>query len=408
MRSDSVKNMSAYADQNHAPSLAAARLEFLLCLAFFFWYTFLMQEGTPKYPAGKKRFQMNRHFSYIIFLLLCTVFLSGCKNTDSTLQNSQDTSQPLQETSLKLNTVVTITIYDSQDQALLDHSMALCDKYEKIFSRTLETSELYQLNHRKLPHVDGRENSYQISQSLADLIATGLSYSEATQGAFDIAIAPLTSLWDFTSENPIPPEDSAIHAALSSCGYQHVNLQDQTITFDSPDIQIDLGAVAKGYISDRIKEYLVSQGVESGIINLGGNVLCIGKKPDGTPFKIGIQKPFADHNETEAIMDITNKSVVSSGIYERCFQYKGKSYHHILNPKTGYPYQNGLISVTIVCDQSVMGDALSTSCFALGLEEGLAYAESLDNVQAVFITDDYKMHYTKGFQKEIPVTDSKS
>ena len=104
-----------------------------------------MQEGTPKYPAGKKRFHMNRHFSYIILLLLCTVFLSGCKNTDSSLQNFQDTSQPLQETSLKLNTVVTITIYDSQDQTLLDHSMALCDKYEKIFSRTLETSELYQL-----------------------------------------------------------------------------------------------------------------------------------------------------------------------------------------------------------------------------------------------------------------------
>ena len=119
---------------------------------------------------------MNRHFSYIILLLLCTVFLSGCKNTDSSLQNLQDTSQPLQETSLKLNTVVTITIYDSQDQTLLDHSMALCDKYEKIFSRTLETSELYQLNHRKLSHVDGRENSYQISQPLAALIATGLSY----------------------------------------------------------------------------------------------------------------------------------------------------------------------------------------------------------------------------------------
>ena len=264
------------------------------------------------------------------------------------------------------------------------------------------------MNHRKLSHVDGRENSYQISQPLADLIATGLSYSEATQGAFDIAIAPLTSLWNFTAENPIPPEYSAIHTALSSCGYQHVNLQDRIITFDSPDIQIDLGAVAKGYIADRIKEYLVSQGVESGIINLGGNVLCIGKKPDGTPFKIGIQKPFADRNETEAIMDITNKSVVSSGIYERCFQYNGRSYHHILNPKTGYPYQNGLISVTIVCDQSVMGDALSTSCFALGLEDGLTYAESLDNVQAVFITDDYEMHYTKDFQKEIPVTDTKN
>ena len=353
-----------------------------------------------------------KHCTFLFFataLVMSSAVLSGCSaQTKSRENTAADSQEPISATAIKLNTAVTVTIYDSNDKKLLTECMNLCDKYEKIFSRTLETSELYQLNHRKLPHLDGRENSYQISQPLADLIATGLSYSAATQGAFDIAIAPLTSLWDFTSENPIPPEDSAIHAALSSCGYQHVNLQDQTITFDSPDIQIDLGAVAKGYIADRIKEYLVSQGAESGIINLGGNVLCIGKKPDGTPFKIGIQKPFADRNETEAIMDITNKSVVSSGVYERCFQYNGKSYHHILNPKTGYPYQNGLISVTIICDQSVMGDALSTSCFALGLEEGLSYAESLDNVQAVFITDDYEMHYTKGFQKEIPVADAKN
>ena len=346
---------------------------------------------------------MNKHFPYIIFLLLCTILLSGCKSTENT-ENSQTASQPLQETALKLNTVVTITIYDSQDQALLDQAMAICDKYEKIFSRTLETSELYQLNHKQLDPIEGTDNSYQISKPLADLISTGLYYSQTTNGAFDIAIAPLTSLWNFTDEDPVPPSDNDIHSALSACGYQHVDLQDQIITFDSSDVQIDLGAVAKGYIADRIKEYLVSKGIKSGIINLGGNVLCIGSKPNGTPFKIGIQKPFADRNETEAVMDITNKSVVSSGIYERYFRYEGNFYHHILNPQTGYPYQNDLISVTIICDQSVMGDALSTSCFALGLEKGLAYADSLENVQAVFITSDYQMYYTKNFQKEIPVT----
>ena len=143
------------------------------------------------------------------------------------------------------------------------------------------------------------------------------------------------------------------------------------------------------------------------IINLGGNVLCIGSKPDGTPFKVGIQKPFADRNETEAVMDITGKSVVSSGIYERCFKQNGKLYHHILNPKTGYPYDNSLISVTIISDQSVDGDALSTTCFALGLEDGLKFAEK-KGVQAVLITEDYELHYTDGFQDEINVTDVES
>ena len=156
-----------------------------------------------------------------------------------------------------------------------------------------------------------------------------------------------------------------------------------------------------------MKDLLVKKGVNSAIINLGGNVLCIGSKPDGTPFKVGIQKPFADRNETEAVMDITGKSVVSSGIYERCFKQGGKLYHHILNPQTGYPYDNGLISVTIISDQSVDGDTLSTTCFALGLEDGLKFAEK-KGVQAVFITEDYKLHYTDGFQDEINVTDVES
>ena len=147
--------------------------------------------------------------------------------------------------------------------------------------------------------------------------------------------------------------------------------------------------------------------MKSAIINLGGNVLCIGGKPDNSAFKIGIQKPFADRSETIAVMDIRDKSVVSSGIYERCFEQDGILYHHLLNPKTGYPYDNGLIAVTIISDKSVDGDALSTTCFALGLEDGLKFAEK-KGVQAVFITEDYELHYTDGFQGEINVTDVES
>ena len=139
------------------------------------------------------------------------------------------------------------------------------------------------------------------------------------------------------------------------------------------------------------------------ICKLGGNVLCIGGRPDGEPFKVGVQKPFADRNETAAVVDINGRSVVSSGIYERCFKQDGKLYHHILDPHTGYPYDNGLISVTIISDRSVDGDALSTTCFALGLKKGLAFAEK-KGVQAVFITKDYELHYTKDFQKKIKVS----
>lgn len=368
----------------------------------------------------------NRSHSRFFYLIVCTVLVcpmllfTGCENiTDA--DTSITGNEPISISSIKLNTAVQITIYDSQDKALLDDCLALCDKYELVFSRTNEKSELYKLNHRKDtsdkdPNADGQTTPYpvsgtadtwHISEDLASLLSQGLSITRESDGAFDIAIAPLTSLWDFTAEDPKVPDDAAIQKALPLCSSDGVTIDGQDITLPSDDIQFDVGAIAKGYIADRLKDFLVKKGVNSAIINLGGNVLCIGSKPNGTPFKIGIQKPFADRNETEAVMDIAGKSVVSSGIYERCFKQGGKLYHHILNPQTGYPYDNGLISVTIISDQSVDGDALSTTCFALGLEDGLKFAEK-KGVQAVFITEDYELHYTDGFQDEINVTDVES
>ena len=341
-------------------------------------------------------------------LILSPAIFSGCASKNNTAENADTSSaEPFSATAIKLNTAVTVTIYDSQDRGLLTDCMDLCDKYEKIFSRTASDSELYQLNHRELTHVDGTDDTFQISDSLAELIKKGLYYSELSEGAFDIAIEPLTSLWDFTAEDPQVPEDRLIQEALPKCDYHNVSVNDNNeITLKNDDTAIELGAIAKGYIADRLKDHLISQGVKSAIINLGGNVLCIGGKPDGSSFKIGIQKPFADRSETIAVMDIKDKSVVSSGVYERCFEQDGTLYHHLLNPKTGYPYDNGLIAVTIISDQSVDGDALSTTCFALGLEDGIKLAESLDDVQAFFVTSDYEIHYTKDFEKEITVTES--
>lgn len=341
-------------------------------------------------------------------LLLSSAAFSGCSLKANTAENSDSGSQePVSATAIKLNTAVTVTIYDSQDRELLTECMNLCDKYEKIFSRTASDSELYQLNHRELTPVAGTEDTFQISDPLAELIRKGLYYSELSEGTFDIAIEPLTSLWDFTAEDPQVPEDRLIQEALTKCDYHNVSVSDNNeVILKTEDTAIELGAIAKGYIADRLKDYLISQGVKSAIINLGGNVLCIGGKPDDSSFKIGIQKPFADRSETIAVMDIKDKSVVSSGVYERCFEQDGTLYHHLLNPRTGYPYDNGLIAVTIISDESVDGDALSTTCFALGLEDGMKLAESLDNVQAFFVTSDYEIHYTKDFQKEITVTET--
>lgn len=319
------------------------------------------------------------------FFLLSSLLLYGCGKAE------KPSKAPISASNFLLNTFVTITLYDTDDSSILDDCMALCKDYEAIFSKTIETSEIYRLNHRSPDR-----QTFTLSDDTAELLKKGLEYCELSGGAFDITIEPLSSLWAFTGESPVIPPADEISAALNKVGYENLKLEGNTLTFLSPDTTIDLGGIAKGYIADRIRDHLLDAGVESAIINLGGNVLCIGAKPDGSPFQIGLQKPFAGRRETFETLSINNLSVVASGVYERHFILDGKNYHHILNPFTGYPYDNGLVAVTILSPDSVDGDGLSTACFSLGLEKGMELADSLDGVYAVFITEDYQVHYSEG------------
>lgn len=338
-------------------------------------------------------------------IILCTILvfmfmLAACKYNNQ--KDPVTNKDSITKSAFMLNTIVTVTIYDKQDDVILDSALEICKQYETIFSRTSETSELYKLNHGQLPK-DG--DAYLVSDDLAQLLRIALDYSKRSNGAFDLTIAPVSSLWDFTAENPKVPSKKEIEKALSKVGYENLVVEDNKVTFLKDGMGIDLGAIAKGYIADKIKNYLESAGVTSAMINLGGNVLCVGEKIDNSAFNIGIQKPFADRNETVAIMQLKDKSVVSSGVYERYFIQDEKQYHHILNPKTGYPYENDLVAVTIISDESVDGDALSTTCFALGLENGLEFINNLDGVYAAFITSDYEIHYSDGFNEAIPITE---
>lgn len=341
---------------------------------------------------------MNKHtfHRYRLFACVITGFAvlaaSGCGKS---VTLSRD-SEPIQRTDFLLNTFVDIKIYDSDDTTILDDAMAICKDLESRFSRTIESSEIYRLNHRSTD-----EQVFQLSDDTAELLALALDFSERSDGAFDITVEPVSTLWDFTSGEAILPDSADIDAAVARVGYENLFLEGNTLTFLSPDTTIDLGAIAKGYIADRIKEHLLEEGVESAIINLGGNVLCIGSRPDGTPFKIGLKKPFAEESETFAVAGISDMSVVTSGVYERHFKLDGKNYHHILDPETGYPYDNGLISVTILSESSADGDALSTTCFSLGLERGMELIQSMDGVYGCFIDEDYKIYYSEGMEDYI-------
>lgn len=319
-----------------------------------------------------------------VILLAAVCLASGC----------QRKIQPITKSAFMLDTFITVTLYDTDDPKILDGCLDVCRSYDNLLSPSIESSEIYKLNHRP-----ANQQTFTISDDLAALLQRGLYYCKASDGAFDLTIEPLSSLWDFSSDKHVVPPASRIEEAREKVGYKNLQLKGHTLTFLSPNTTIDVGAIAKGFIADRMKDYLVKNGVKDAIINLGGNVLCVGENPDGQPFKIGLQKPFADRDETVATLDIDGKSVVSSGVYERHFVKDGVNYHHILNPRDGYPYQNGLVSVTIISDLSVDGDALSTTCFSLGLHNGMELIDSIEGAYGVFITDDYVIHYSKGAKK---------
>lgn len=293
-------------------------------------------------------------------------------------------------TGFYLDTVITITAYGTTDKAVIDDCFSLIGDYEAMLSRTVEGSDIWNVNH-------GQGQSVEVSEETAELIELALKYSMLSDDAFDITLAPYSILWDFQNNTGNVPSDEEIVEAGKHTGLSNLHVDGTTVTLDDPEGAIDLGGIAKGYIADRVKDLLLSEGIDSALINLGGNVLAVGTKPDGFNWKIGIRKPFADASDLSAVVPVTDQSVVTSGTYERYFEVDGTIYHHILDPATGYPIQNGLQSVTILSDSSADGDALSTTCFVMGLTDGLELVESLDGIEAMFITDDGELHYSSGF-----------
>lgn len=307
------------------------------------------------------------------------VSLGGCA--------SPRENESLSMTGMYFDTVVTVEVWGA-DRDVLDHCEELCGYYEQLFSRTIEDSEVSKINNSGGQPVT-------VSDETAELVRLGLEYGDISNGYFDITIASASELWDFTdNEEKTLPDPEELAEAVTHIDYHNVKVDGNTVTLSDPDTKIDLGGIAKGYIADQLKEYLEEEGVEHALINLGGNMLAVGSKYDGSPFRIGLQKPFEPDGTPIAVLEVDDQSVVTSGNYERYFEKDGTIYHHILDPDTGYPIQNDLYQVSIISDNSVDGDALSTTCYALGLEKGMELIQSLDGVEAVFVTSDYELHTT--------------
>lgn len=311
----------------------------------------------------------------ICSFLIISAMLSGC---------SFIKKEPLTKTGFYFDTVIAITLYDTDDASLLDTCFSKCAKFEQLVSRTIADSEISKLN-----KANGKP--IVVSDITLALIKKGIEYGDLTSGAFDITIAPLSTLWDIKNNPGTIPSQASIEKALSHVNYKNIVIDGNSVYLKDKETAIDLGGLAKGYMADTLKEYLISEGITSALINLGGNVLTIGSKPDGTAFQIGIQKPFDEENQAITSVSATDTSVVTSGSYERYFKTDNKLYHHIIDTETGYPCDSGLLSVTILSDSSVAGDALSTACFALGVQKGTQLIEQLEGVEALFINENYEI-----------------
>ena len=335
----------------------------------------------PLHELKQKLYRIWLAITFTAALALVSAILTGCtRNTE-----------PISRTGFYFDTVIQITLYDTADESVLDGCFALAEKYENLFSATKERSDVWNINHA------GGE-TVTVSEETVKLLIWAADYANTTEGAIDPTIRPVSELWDFGSEGDAHvPEDVAIKEALTHVSYENIRFG-----VAPSDETGDLGFIAKGYIADRMKEYLLAHDVKSACISLGGNVLAIGEKPDGSPFRIGIQKPFAETGTALDTVEIRDTSVVTSGIYERCFYENDVLYHHVLDTATGYPVDNELAGVTIICESSAKADALSTACLCLGLEEGRKLLDAEKDVAYLLVTRDGEVYRSGDLSSTMP------
>ncbi len=311
---------------------------------------------------------------------------TGC---DKKFHTTNNMNIKAEAQSFVLDTTCTISVYGTEDQKLAERGLQLCKDYEKILSKTVEGSDIYKINNAGGTPVQVRPETVQ-------LLKKAIYYSKKTDGLFDVSIGGVSELWDFSGENPKVPAKKSIEEALSHVGYKNIKIEGKTVRLADPKTKIDLGAIAKGYIADRVADMLREEGVDRAIINLGGNVLTIGEKQSGLPWNIGVEKPFSGGSQIVGAVKSKDSSVVTSGIYERQFKQDGVLYHHVLNPKTGYPVKTDLDAVSILSKESVEGDAISTCCLLLGKERAEKFISEIAGVEAIFIDSGGKVSSTGG------------
>lgn len=318
---------------------------------------------------------------YLLALMLCAPLLGGCVKFSGNISAQTEFSRTL----FAMDTEMSLKAYGKHAAAAVNSAAREINRLDHMFDRGSEKSEVYAIN---------TNGSAAVSEDTAAPVARALEISKETDGAFDTSIAPIMDLWGFYTKEYRVPDETELKKALERVGYNNISVDNSTVTVDN-GANIDLGGIAKGYLSDRITEIFKENGVQSGIISLGGNVYALGTKPNGSKWRVAIQDPLNTEQYIGSV-SVSDTAVITSGGYQRYFIDNNTIYHHIIDPKTGYPANSGLLSVTIVGGDAALGDGLSTALFVMGLDKGSDYWKAHEGFDVVFVTDDGMIHITEG------------
>lgn len=328
-----------------------------------------------------------------IFLAVAFAVQTSCgKSSESDKASADKNSKSI----FAMNTYVTVTAYGDKAENALISAEDKIKSLESMWSVTDENSEIYAINHSE-------GQSAEVSAKTAELLDFSLEMHERTDGAFDISLYPVLTAWGFTTEEYRVPGDEELTQLLGNTGVEKILLNDRTVQVPA-GMQIDLGAVGKGYAGDLVVEDLKRNGVESALIDLGGNIQTVGTKPDGGNWKIGIRSPFGEGNF--AVLDIGECAVVTSGGYEHYFVQDGKTYWHILDPETGKPADSGIASVSVIGSEGRLCDALSTSLFVMGLDKAAELWKNSDDFEMIIVTSEGEIYITEGIEDDFSLSEN--
>lgn len=322
-------------------------------------------------------------------LLVAALMLAGCGAQTSAEESSQSREV------YAMDTVMTLEAYGQNADAALDEAVAEIERLDALWSIASSDGEIAQLN---------EEKQITASADTLALLTRAKEISAATDGLFSTTIAPLMEAWGFTSGDYRVPDEAELSALLAHVDDEEIAISDSTVTIPA-DAKVDLGGIAKGFTSARVMEIFRENGVENGILSLGGNVQALGTKPDGSLWRVGLQDP-ADERALFATLELADKAVITSGAYERNFEQDGILYHHIIDPRTGYPAESGLSSVTIVSDDGTLADGLSTALYIMGKEAAVEFWRShRDDFDMVLLADDGAVTVSAGIADALTLSD---